>query len=197
MGSIFRLLRSNDLIWNFVVNNYLMGKEPLPFDMMYWSVDGTRMPRAMHSYYLRNMYLENNLVKPNHLTLLGQGIDLGQVRCPCYVVGGTEDHIVPWQSAHKARQLFSGPTRLILSGGGHISSIINPPATGKGFYLTNESRVDDPAQWFKTATRNEGSWWVDWTRWLGELSGEKVLPPSMGNVDYPALASAPGVYVSG
>jgi polyhydroxyalkanoate synthase len=134
MGSIFRLLRSNDLIWNFVVNNYLLGKEPLAFDLMYWSVDGTRMPRTCHLYYLRHLYLENNLIKPSHMTMLGQGIDLSRVRCPCYVVAGTEDHIVPWRSAHRARALFSGTTRLILSHGGHITSIINPPLTCKGFY---------------------------------------------------------------
>ncbi len=196
MGSVFRLLRSYDLIWNFVVNNYLLGKEPLPFDLIYWSVDATRMPRAMHSYYLRNMYLENNLVKPNQLVFLGQPIDLGRVNCPCYVVAGVEDHIVPWPSAHRARALFSGPTRLILSGGGHISSIINPP-TGKGFYFTNESNTTDSDQWLKTATRHEGSWWPDWVAWLGKHSGEKQPPPPMGNAQYPPLVSAPGGYVLG
>ena len=194
MSSIFRLLRSNDLIWSFVVNNYLLGKEPLAFDLMYWSVDGTRMPRTVHSYYLRNCYLENNLVKPNTMTMFGQGIDLGQVRCPCYVVAGSEDHIVPWQSAHKARRLFSGPTRLVLSGGGHITAIINPP-TGKGYYLTNDADAPNPDAWLKGAKRTEGSWWPDWAKWLAGASAEKVAPPPMGNDEYRPLVAAPGTYV--
>ena len=194
MGSIFRLLRSNDLIWNFVVNNYLLGKEPLAFDLMYWSVDGTRMPRTCHLYYLRNMYLENNLIKPSHMTMLGQGIDLSRVRCPCYVVAGTEDHIVPWRSAHRARALFSGPVRRVLSHGGHITSIINAPP-GKGSFFTNESDIVDPDPWLKSARRNEGSWWTDWVKWLGELSGDKCAPPTMGNADYTPLSKAPGTYV--
>jgi polyhydroxyalkanoate synthase len=194
MGSIFRLLRSNDLIWNFVVNNYLLGKEPLAFDLMYWSVDGTRMPRTCHLYYLRNMYLENNLIKPNQIQMLGTGIDLSRVRCPCYVVAGTEDHIVPWRSAHRARALFSGPVRRVLSHGGHITSIINAPP-GKGSFLTNESDSVDPDQWLKSARRTEGSWWTDWAKWLGELSGDRCTPPTMGDADHPPLVKAPGTYV--
>jgi polyhydroxyalkanoate synthase len=149
----------------------------------------------MHSYYLRNMYLENNLIKPNKLTMLGQPIDLGQVRCSCYVVGGQRDHIVPWQSAHRVRALVSGSTRPILGYGGHITSIINPPAKGRGFYFTNESDTTDSDQWLKTATRNEGSWWPDWVKWLRRRSGKKRPPPPMGNDDYPPLVSAPGTFV--
>ncbi len=195
MGSIFRLMRSNDLIWNFVVNNYLLGKEPLAFDLLYWSVDGTRMPRAAHSYYLRNMYLENNLVKPNKLRMLGQGIDLRCIRSPAYVVAGTEDHIVPWKSAHRAGAFFAGPTRLVLSYGGHIASVINPPSAGKGFYFTNESDTTDSDQWLETAKRQEGSWWCDWTEWLCAHSGDRVPVRALGNADYPPLAPAPGTYV--
>jgi len=195
MSSVFRLLRSNDLIWNFVINNYLLGKEPLAFDLMFWSVDGTRMPRVVHSYYLHNCYLENNLIKPNAMTMLGQGIDLGRVQAPCYVVAGLEDHIVPWRSAQRARSLFSGPTRFILGVGGHITAIVNPPSAGKGAYFTNESPTSDPDQWLKSAKRNEGSWWHDWTKWLGEISGERIAPPPLGNAEYQPLVAAPGTYV--
>lgn len=195
MASVFNLMRSNDLIWNFVVNNYLLGREPMPFDLMYWSVDGTRMPRAMHSYYLRNMYLENNLIKPGCLTMLGQPIDLRQVRESCYVVGGLGDHIVPWRSAHRARALFSGSTRLILGYGGHITSIINPPSKGRGFYYTSSSDTTNSDNWLKIATKNKGSWWPDWIKWLRRRSGKKIPALAVGNDRYSPILPAPGRYV--
>jgi polyhydroxyalkanoate synthase len=195
MASVFNLMRSNDLIWSFVVNNYLLGREPMPFDLMYWSVDGTRMPRAMHSYYLRNMYLENNLIKPSCLKMLDQPIDLKKIRESCYVVGGLGDHIVPWRSAHRARELFSGKTRRILGYGGHITSIINPPAKKRGFYYTSESDTTNPDEWLKTAIKNEGSWWPDWVRWLQRRSGKKIPASTTGNDIYPPITSAPGNYV--
>jgi polyhydroxyalkanoate synthase subunit PhaC len=195
MASVFNLMRSNDLIWSFVVNNYLLGREPMPFDLMYWSVDGTRMPRAMHSYYLRNMYLENNLVRPGVLTMLGQPIDLSQVRTPCYVVGGLGDHIVPWRSAHRARALFSSKTRLVLGYGGHITSIINPPAKNKGFFYTSSSETSNADEWLNTATKNQGSWWPDWVRWLRRYSGKKIPAPPVGNDRYSPIVPAPGIYV--
>ncbi|MBU1879574.1 MAG: alpha/beta fold hydrolase, partial [Chloroflexi bacterium] len=196
LSSVFKLMRANDLIWGFVVNNYLLGQEPMPFDLLYWSVDRTRMPRAMHSFYLRNMYVENNLVQPGRLEFLGQGIDLGRVRCPSYVVATVEDYIVPWPAAHKAAALFSGPVRRVLSAGGHQTGIINPPSD-RVFYLTNESDTADADadEWLQSATRHAGSWWPDWMAWLGEQSGEKQAPPSMGNEAYPPLAAAPGTYV--
>jgi polyhydroxyalkanoate synthase len=195
MASVFNLMRSNDLIWGFVVNNYLLGREPMPFDLMYWSVDGTRMPRAMHSYYLRNMYLENNLVKPGCLTMLGKAIDLGQVRKSCYVIGGLGDHIVPWRSAHRAGALFSGKTRLVLSYGGHITGIINPPAKRRGYYYTSHPETIDPDEWLKTAAKNQGSWWPDWVQWLRRRSGRKIPAIQVGNENYPPLLAAPGKYV--
>jgi polyhydroxyalkanoate synthase len=195
MNSIFKLMRANELIWNFVVSNYLLGKEPPDFDLLYWSSDGVRMPRDFHSEYLRNCYLENNLVKPDRVRVLGEGIDLRRVSVPCYVVAGSEDHIVPWRAAHRARALFSGPTRLILGNGGHIGAVINPPASGKGSYFTNESDTTDPEGWLKTAERHKGSWWPDWCSWLSQYSGAMVAPPTVGNADYPPLMQAPGTYV--
>ncbi len=193
LGSIFRLMRSNDLIWHFYVERYLLGREPPASDLLYWSVDGTRLPRAMHAYYLRKLYLENKLVQPGALSMMGQGIDLGRVRCPCYVVAALDDHIVPWRSAHKAQALFSGPTRFILSQSGHITGIINPPAAGRGAYFTNERPVAE--DWLKTAERHTGSWWPDWVRWLETHSGEKRPVPPMGSAQYPSLGPAPGRYV--
>jgi len=163
------------------------------------------MPRAMHSYYLRNMYLENNLVKPDYLEILGQGIDLGRVRVPCYVVAGLGDHIVPWRSAHRAANLFSGGTRCILAYGGHITSIINPPASRRGFYYTmdlrsNAARMDNADEWLKTAARNQDSWWPDWVHWLSKRSGKKITPPPLGlergsDKRYAPIVAAPGTYV--
>ncbi|MBI4787355.1 MAG: class I poly(R)-hydroxyalkanoic acid synthase [Chloroflexi bacterium] len=195
MNAIFKLMRDNDLIWNFVVNNYLLGKTPLDFDLLYWSSDGIRMPRAFHSEYLRNCYIENNLVKPNRIRMFGQGIDLSCIQTPSYVVAGIEDHIVPWRSAHRTRALFSGSTRLILGSGGHIGTTVNPPSAIKGFYYSNDSDTTDSDQWLKTAQRNPGSWWPDWNKWLDTQSGAKVAPPSLGGTAYPPLANAPGTYV--
>ena len=153
------------------------------------------MPAKFHTEYLRNCYMENNIVKPNRIQMFGHGIDLKAIRQPSYVVAGIEDHIVPWRSAHKIASLISGPARLILGNGGHIGSVINPPSTNKGSYFSNDSGTLDSEQWLKTAKRAEGSWWPDWAKWLGAQSGEMVSPPSMGNTDYVPLVDAPGTYV--
>src|ERR671917_623747 len=134
---MFNLLRSNDLIWSNVVNNYLLGQKPPAFDLLYWNSDGTRMARAAHSFYLRNTYLENNLVKPGHIRLTGQPIDLGRIRQDLYAVGTERDHIVPWTSAWRIGQLTHGATRFVLANSGHIAGVINPPGAGKGSYWTN------------------------------------------------------------
>ncbi len=195
LSSIFRLMRSNDLIWHFFVNNYLLGNDPQPFDLMYWSVDGTRMPRAMHAYYLRNMYLENNLSSSGQLSMLGKQIDLGRIRCPSYVVAALDDHIVPWRSAHKAKALFSGPTRMILAKNGHITGIVNPPACGRGGYFSEGGAGEDADRWLAGASCHKGSWWPDWSEWLASRSGEKRTPPALGSGAYPPLRAAPGGYV--
>ena len=149
MASSFSMLRANDLIWSFVVNNYLLGKEPFPFDLLYWNSDSTRMPAAMHSFYLRKMYLENKLVEPGALEIAGVPIDLGSIEAPSYVVAAREDHIAPWRSAYAPARLFGGPVRFVLSASGHIAGIINHPDAGKYCYWTKAKTAKTPEAWLK------------------------------------------------
>ena len=194
MASMFNMLRANDLIWSNVVNNYLLGKEPPAFDLLYWNADGTRMTRAAHSFYLRNTYLENNLIKPKKIVLKDVPIDLGQIHQDIYAVGTQQDHIVPWQSAWRISQLASGPVRFALGGSGHIAGVINPPTKGRGYWL-NEKPAKTAAQWFEGAEQHKGSWWTDWLEWLQARSGEQVPPPSLGSKKHPPITTAPGTYV--
>ena len=194
MATMFNMLRANDLIWSNVVNNYLLGKEPPAFDLLYWNADGTRMTRAAHSFYLRNTYLENNLIKPWKIVLKGVPIDLGKIHQEIYAVGTEQDHIVPWRSAWRISQLAGGKVRFVLGGSGHIAGIINPPSKGRG-YWTNDKPVRSADQWFESAESHKGSWWTDWLEWLKPRSGEQVAPPPLGNAAYPPIAPAPGSYV--
>jgi polyhydroxyalkanoate synthase subunit PhaC len=197
MSNMFNLLRSNDLIWANVVNNYLMGSKPPAFDLLYWNSDGTRMARAAHSWYLRNTYVENNLIEPGKITLKGEALDLGRIRQDTYAVGAEKDHIVPWDAAWRVTQLFGGDVRFVRASSGHIAGIVNPPG-GKGAYWTKEAGdapATTPEQWLQSATRHEGSWWPDWTAWLSARSGRKSAPPRMGSSKYPPLQDAPGTYV--
>ena len=175
MYSAFNLLRANDLIWSFYVNNYLLGREPLQFDLLYWNADTTRMPRRVHMYYLREMYLKNNLAKPNGITLDGVPIDLGRVTVPVYLQSAREDHIAPYNSVFKAKALFSGPVRFLLAGSGHIAGVINPPAANKYNYWMNEAQPDDLDDWIAGADSHPGSWWPDWHDWLQQYSGDLVV----------------------
>lgn len=194
MAAMFNMLRANDLIWSNVVNNYLLGKEPPAFDLLYWNDDGTRMTRAAHSFYLRNTYLENNLIKPNKIVIDGIPIDLKKISQDVYAVGAIQDHIVPWQAAWRITQLAGGNSRFVLGGSGHIAGIINPPSKGRG-YWTNDKPVKNAKQWLETAVHHDGSWWTNWLEWLKPRSGEQVTPPSMGNEQYPPITPAPGTYV--
>lgn len=194
MAATMNLLRGNDLIWHYVVNNYLLGKEPMAFDLLFWNSDGTRMPRKAHLYYLRNMYLENNLVKPGKLEFLGEKIDLGRIDQDIYAVGTLEDHIVPWRSAFKIRRYASGRVRFVLANSGHIAGVISPPG-GKNSFFLNDSATTDPEEWLEGASKHNGSWWEDWLVWLSAHSGEKVAPPTMGNKRYRPIVPAPGAYV--
>jgi polyhydroxyalkanoate synthase len=194
MATMFNMLRANDLIWSNVVNNYLLGKEPPAFDLLYWNADGTRMAPAAHSFYLRNTYLENNLIKPGTIVLKGVPIDLGKIRQDLYAVGTQQDHIVPWKSAWRITQLASGKVRFVLGGSGHIAGVINPPEKGRG-YWTNETQVKSAEQWFESAESHKDSWWADWLEWLKPRSGEQTAPPATGNATYPPITPAPGTYV--
>jgi polyhydroxyalkanoate synthase len=195
MATTFNMLRANDLIWSFVINNYLMGKDPFPFDLLYWNSDSTRMPRAMHSDYLRNMYRDNLLREPGGISLDGEAIDLRKVAAPVYIVSTVDDHIAPWQSTYAATQLYSGPIRFVLGGSGHIAGIVNPPEAEKYCYWTAESLPPQPEAWFEQATRHPGSWWPDWMQWVSGTVGEKVPARVPGDQGLEALDDAPGVYV--
>ena len=196
MSNMFNLLRSNDLIWSNVVNNYLLGQKPPAFDLLYWNSDGTRMARAAHAWYLRNTYLENNLIKPGKVQLDGEPLDLGRITVDVYAVGAEKDHIVPWQSAWRISQLMHGAVRYVLASSGHIAGIINPPG-GKGAYWTDDKMTGAATaeQWRAAATRHDGSWWGDWFAWLADRSGDRGPLPGLGSAGRPVLDDAPGRYV--
>jgi polyhydroxyalkanoate synthase len=196
MANMFSLLRANDLIWATVVNNYLMGNKPPAFDLLYWNSDGTRMAGAAHSWYLRNTYLENNLIEPDKVCLKGESIDLSRIQLDAYAVGAEKDHIVPWDAAWRITQLFGGDVRFVQASSGHIAGIVNPPG-GKGTYWVTGPgpKAADPQQWLKSATRHDGSWWTDWTAWLSQRSGSMIAPPPLGSAAHPPLGNAPGTYV--
>ncbi|MGB3680867.1 MAG: class I poly(R)-hydroxyalkanoic acid synthase [Rubrobacteraceae bacterium] len=197
--NMFNLLRSNDLIWANVVNNYLLGQKPPAFDLLYWNSDGTRMARDAHGFYLRNTYLENNLIEPGKVVLKDVPIDLGKIDGDLYAVGAEKDHIVPWYGAWRLGQLASGKVRFVLASSGHIAGMINPPEKEKGRHWVNEEGdAGDYAtaqEWHENATEHEGSWWTDWVAWLNDRSGKKVKPPEMGSETYPPIEDAPGTYV--
>ena len=165
MAASFNLLRASDLIWSFVINNYLLGKDPFPFDLLYWNSDNTRMPAAMHSFYLRKCYHENALVRPGGISLGGVPIDLTRIDLPVYWLSTKEDHIAPWKSTYAATQLYQGPKRFVVAGSGHIAGVVNPPASGKYGYWLNDDLPADPETWFAGAQHHEGSWWADWAQW--------------------------------
>jgi len=196
MADTFNMLRANDLIWNVTVNRYLLGKDAPAFDLLFWNSDATRLTRAMHRYYLRNMYLENNLVKPDVLKFKDVPIDLRRVRNDVYSVASVEDHIAPWRGVYKMTQLFSGDVRFRLGHSGHIAGIINPPSSGKGNYWSAPVNPPSADEWFASAEKISGSWWDDWKAWLTARSGEQVpAPVAPGNKHFKARGPAPGTYV--
>ncbi|MDB5926013.1 MAG: class poly(R)-hydroxyalkanoic acid synthase [Betaproteobacteria bacterium] len=196
MATTFNMLRANDLIWSFVVNNYLLGRDPFPFDLLYWNSDSTRMPAAMHSYYLRNMYVRNLLPQPGGIVLNDTPIDLTKVEIPIYFISTVEDHIAPWKSTYSGARLFKAPVRFVLGGSGHIAGIINPPSANKYGYWTNETLAGDADAWLKDAAQHPGSWWTDWSQWIAKLAGEKVPARVPGAGDLKAIEDAPGSYVA-
>jgi polyhydroxyalkanoate synthase len=194
MATTFNMLRANDLIWSFVVNNYLLGKEPFPFDLLYWNSDATRMPAKMHTFYLRNMYIRNGLREPGCISLAGVPIDLSKVKIPAYFISTVEDHIAPWKTTYLGARLLRGPVRFVLGGSGHIAGIVNPPAANKYWYWTNDRLHDSADEWLATARKNEGSWWNDWASWIGGFGGEQVPARQPGDGGLAAIEDAPGSY---
>lgn len=195
MAFSFNMLRENDLFWSFVIKNYLKGEKPAPFDLLYWNSDGTNLPAKMHGYYLRNMYLENNLVKPGGIELDGVKIDISKIKTPVYFLSTIQDHIAKWKTTYKGALLHSGDVKFVLSGSGHIAGVVNPPAQEKYGYWTNSDIPADSDQWFKGAKKNNGSWWNDWKEWSEQYAGEQVDARTPGDRELTVIEDAPGAYV--
>ena len=198
LGTTFSFLRPNELVWNYVVSNYLKGESPVAFDLLFWNGDSTNLPGPFFTWYFRNTYLENKLSQPNALTSCGVSIDLRKVKVPTYLYGSREDHIVPWHSAFASTAIFPGPNRFVLGASGHIAGVINPPAKNKRNYWVADKPVkgQDAEKWFAQATEYPGSWWRDWGEWLATHSGKRVkASKTLGNKTYPVVEAAPGSYV--
>ncbi len=194
MATTFNMMRANDLIWSFVVNNYLLGREPMPFDLLYWNSDATRMPARMHTFYLRHMYIRNELREPGAITLAGEPIDLSRVETPMYFASTVEDHIAPWKSTYAGAKLFTGPVKFVLGGSGHIAGIVNPPAGNKYWYWTNPSLEQDADGWLSDAQKHPGSWWTDWRDWIAPFGGDKMPARKPGDGKLTVLEDAPGSF---
>lgn len=198
LATTFSFLRPNDLVWNYVVGNYLKGEAPPAFDLLYWNGDSTNLPGPMYCWYLRHTYLQNELKLPGKLTVCGEKVDLSAIDCPVYVYGSREDHIVPWQAAYRNTQIFKGKRRFVMGASGHIAGVINPPAKGKRSHWISKSTAlpADPDVWLATATEHPGSWWTDWSAWLASHAGaKKPAPKTPGSRKYKAIEPAPGRYV--
>lgn len=198
LATTFSFLRPNDLVWNYVVGNYLKGETPPPFDLLYWNSDGTNLPGPMYCWYLRHTYLENNLVKPGKLTVCGEKVDLGRIAVPAYVYASREDHIVPWDGAYRNTQVLGGKTRFVLGASGHIAGVINPPAKRKRSHWIGAGAAlpDDAQDWLAKATEHPGSWWTDWTAWLKGHAGKQIAAPkTYGDRRHKTIEAAPGRYV--
>ncbi len=196
LASAFSSLRANDLVWNYVVNNYLKGKMPDAFDLLYWNSDSTNLPGPMFAYYVKNTYYENNLVKPNCLTVCGEAIDLGSISIPTMAFAAKEDHIVPWRAAYESAQYVGGQVEFVLGASGHIAGSINSAKKNKRNYWTGKKFVADADRWFDTAVSHEGSWWNHWGKWLKTYSGKQVLARvKLGDNQFKKIEAAPGSYV--
>ncbi len=197
MAGTFNMLRANDLIWSFVVNNYLMGRNPFPFDLLYWNSASTRLPAKMHSFYLRKMYMENKLIEPGGIEIDGVPLDLGKINVPCFFISTIEDHIAPWKSTYMGALRFTAPVRFVLGGSGHIAGVVNPPSANKYGYWVNPAAKLAPTadEWFAGAMQHEGSWWVNWQEWIRERDNAEVDARDPANGALKALEDAPGSYV--
>ncbi|MEQ6902792.1 alpha/beta fold hydrolase [Nocardioides sp. YIM 152588] len=195
LAEIFAWLRPSDLVWNYWVNNYLLGKKPPAFDILFWNADTTRMTAGLHADFV-DLAMDNTVIRPGELSVLGVPIDLGAITVDSYVVAGIADHITPWESCYRTTQLFGGETRFVLSNSGHIAAMVNPPGNPKSSFHTGQDHGPDPRAWLKNAETHEGSWWNDAASWLAQRSGElKAAPKELGTARLEPLAEAPGTYV--
>lgn len=196
LATTFSMMRANDLVWNYVVNNYLKGKTPPPFDILYWNGDSTNMTAAMYTWYLREMYLENNLAKPGKIELCGVPVDLGKINCPTYFLSAIDDHIAPWKTTFVSTELVKGPLEFVLGASGHVAGVINPANKNKRSYWTNGELGQGADHWLETAENQPGSWWTHWDQWLKAQGGKQIDAPAViGSDAYPEIEPAPGRYV--
>lgn len=196
LATSFNMLRSNDLIWSYVVNNYLKGQTPPPFDILYWNSDSTNLPANMYTFYINKMYLENKLSEPNGLEVCGEPIDLGKIKIPCYFLSTVEDHIAPWKGTFKATETFGSNIEFVLGASGHVAGVINPASKNRRNYWTKGEQGQGPDHWLETAERQEGSWWPNWAEWVRRRAGKKVdAPKDYGNETYTVIEPAPGSFV--
>jgi polyhydroxyalkanoate synthase len=196
LGNTFSFLRPNDLVWNYVVEGYLKGNSPPPFDLLYWNGDSTNLPGAMYCWYLRHTYLQNDLVKPGKITLCGEKIDLSKISCPAYIYASHDDHIVPWKSAYESSHILKGENRFVLGASGHIAGVINPPSKNKRYYYENNKLEKTADEWLAGAKEIKGSWWPNYSKWLEQFGGKKIpARKTFGNAKYKKLEAAPGRYV--
>jgi len=196
LASAFASLRPNELVWNYVVGNYLKGQTPPAFDLLYWNGDSANLPGPMYVEYLRDMYLDNRLREPGALSMCGEPIDLKRIAMPTYILATREDHIVPWRTAYKSVALLGGELTFVLGASGHIAGVINPAAKNRRNFWTNELLTDDPDDWLARARTQPGSWWPHWAAWLGDYTGgSRAAPKTAGSDKHRPLAPAPGTYV--
>ncbi|GJM03673.1 MAG: class I poly(R)-hydroxyalkanoic acid synthase [Rhodomicrobium sp.] len=197
MSGMFNMMRENDLVWSFVVNNYLMGHDPVPFDLLYWNADSTRMPAKMIIEYLTDFYRDNAFMNKGRLVVDDTVIDVSNIETPVYMVATKDDHIAPWKACYEGNKVFSGKKKFVLGASGHIAGIVNPPGKKKYCYWTNKSRsvIENPDEWMEGAKMKDGSWWDDWEKWLSRRSGELIKARRPGGKGRKALANAPGTYV--
>lgn len=202
LGTTFSFLRPAELVWNYVVSNYLKGESPQAFDLLFWNADGTNLPGPFFTWYFRNTYLENNLMQPGRITVDGHGIDLSRLSMPTYIYGSRDDHIVPWHASYATTGIVQGPSRFVLGASGHIAGVINPPVKKRRNYWAHdtsasaEQNIPDPQTWLASATEHAGSWWPDWSGWLASQSGNMIRARTkLGNARYAPLQPAPGDYV--
>jgi polyhydroxyalkanoate synthase len=195
LASVFTWMRPNDLVWNYVVNNWLLGKEPPAFDILAWNSDATNLPGALHGQFL-DIFEGNALTRPGALTVLGSPVDLGQVKTEAYITGGTTDHLTPWNGCYDSARLLGGPSTFVLTNTGHIQTLVAPPGNKKSRYWTGPEPTADPDTWRASAVEHEGTWWEHWAEWIGERSGAlRDAPESLGSITHPPLGDAPGTYV--
>ncbi len=195
ISAMFSSIRANDLIWSFVVNNYLLGRDPMPFDILYWNADSTRLPADTHSFYLRNMYLKNKLKEPNALKLDKTPIDITQIDIPTYLLAAQEDHIAPWKTCYESVNLLSGKTTFVLAGSGHVAGVVNHPDKNKYGYYVSDKKASNAEEWLKGAKQQSGSWWSNWNKWNSSFSSKKITAPKPGSGKLKTIEDAPGSYI--